>query len=315
MPPSSPEAQSGPEVNPTARRATQLPLPLGFVPYQFLDHGLREAHTHPLVGHRIETGEFRTWRLPAEKAWRESDPVRGDRVAAVGHGVRRARARLRQPRGGRARPGVRHKRGAAADTEPDDQPARLGQLARGLVPGTAGPARRQRPAEAAQELCANLGVLPRRPRRRPWVRRSPQPQPAQLGVHDMLAATRSLQPAGAGKADPAALAPAAQGNNGRGPQQLVVRGADARGWVGGDTRLRDRVVRALPQRGIRRAARGRRGGRHRQEHHHALPAPVARPGLAHGGVPRAAEGRGGAGEALHQEQHAGGLRWSAIRAS
>lgn len=52
---------------------TQTPLPLECVPRQFVEHGLREAHTHPLVGHRFDDG-FRAWRLPAEKAWRAEAP-------------------------------------------------------------------------------------------------------------------------------------------------------------------------------------------------------------------------------------------------
>ena len=38
------------------------------------EHGLREAHTNPLVAFRLDNGELRSWRLPAEKAWRTDDP-------------------------------------------------------------------------------------------------------------------------------------------------------------------------------------------------------------------------------------------------
>ena len=73
--PLPPEAQSGPASDPTARDlAIQPLLPLQFVPQKLVAHGLREAHTHPRVGHRLETGDFRTWRMPAEQAWRKDDP-------------------------------------------------------------------------------------------------------------------------------------------------------------------------------------------------------------------------------------------------
>ena len=37
-------------------------------------HGLREAHTAPLVGMRTTAGEIRSWRTPVADAWREIDP-------------------------------------------------------------------------------------------------------------------------------------------------------------------------------------------------------------------------------------------------
>ena len=49
-------------------------LPLDFVPAEMRRHGLREAHTHPLVGRKITAGEIRSWRTPVADAWREIDP-------------------------------------------------------------------------------------------------------------------------------------------------------------------------------------------------------------------------------------------------
>ena len=37
-------------------------------------HGLREAHSAPLVGRRMGVGDWRTWRTSPADAWREVDP-------------------------------------------------------------------------------------------------------------------------------------------------------------------------------------------------------------------------------------------------
>ena len=58
----------------TKNHPRQPPLPLKHLPRQFVEYGLREANTYPLVGHRLDNGQFRAWRLPAEKAWRAEPP-------------------------------------------------------------------------------------------------------------------------------------------------------------------------------------------------------------------------------------------------
>ena len=50
------------------RLAAQLELALKFAPPLVVDHGLRDAHTLPLVGERSAAG-FRSWRESPDKAW------------------------------------------------------------------------------------------------------------------------------------------------------------------------------------------------------------------------------------------------------
>ena len=59
---------------PTPGTERQPLLPLEFVPAVMRGHGLREAHSHPLVGMRGTGGEVRSRRAPAADAWREIDP-------------------------------------------------------------------------------------------------------------------------------------------------------------------------------------------------------------------------------------------------
>lgn len=48
----------------------QLQLPIAFAPEIVRDHGLREAHSRPLVSYgKAESGPFRSWRVPAHEAW------------------------------------------------------------------------------------------------------------------------------------------------------------------------------------------------------------------------------------------------------
>ena len=57
-----------------APRPTQFPLPLDCVPEVVRAHGLREAHSHPLVAIRTPTDEIRSFRTTADDAWREINP-------------------------------------------------------------------------------------------------------------------------------------------------------------------------------------------------------------------------------------------------
>ena len=64
-------------VNSTRRpapRPTQFTLPLDCVPEVVRAHGLREAHSHPLVAIRTPTDEIRSFRTTADDAWREINP-------------------------------------------------------------------------------------------------------------------------------------------------------------------------------------------------------------------------------------------------
>ena len=63
-------------LNPSLPPATeQQPLlPLDFVPASMRGHGLREAHSAPLVGLRTTGGDWRTRRTTPADAWREIDP-------------------------------------------------------------------------------------------------------------------------------------------------------------------------------------------------------------------------------------------------
>jgi hypothetical protein len=59
---------------PTQAPEQQSLLPLDFVPSSMRGHGLREAHSAPLVGRRTTGGDWRTWRTTPADAWREIDP-------------------------------------------------------------------------------------------------------------------------------------------------------------------------------------------------------------------------------------------------
>ena len=48
---------------------TQYELPLTYAPQKVRAHGLRDAHTRPLVGRRARGGRFRSWRTSPELAW------------------------------------------------------------------------------------------------------------------------------------------------------------------------------------------------------------------------------------------------------
>ncbi len=63
-----------PSLPPTPTDAQQPLLPLDFVPASMRGHGLREAHSAPLVGQRTTGGDWRTWRTTPADAWREIDP-------------------------------------------------------------------------------------------------------------------------------------------------------------------------------------------------------------------------------------------------
>ena len=64
----------GASLPPTPTTAQQPLLPLDFVPAAMRGHGLREAHSAPLVGLRTTGGDWRTWRTTPADAWREIDP-------------------------------------------------------------------------------------------------------------------------------------------------------------------------------------------------------------------------------------------------
>ena len=64
----------GVSLPPTPADAQQPLLPLDFVPASMRGHGLREAHSAPLVGLRTTGGDWRTRRTTPADAWRETDP-------------------------------------------------------------------------------------------------------------------------------------------------------------------------------------------------------------------------------------------------
>lgn len=64
----------GSSLPPTPPAEQQPLLPLEFVPAVMRGHGLREAHSVPLVGLRTTGGEWRTGRTTPADAWREIDP-------------------------------------------------------------------------------------------------------------------------------------------------------------------------------------------------------------------------------------------------
>ena len=48
----------------------QLNLGIDYAPQRMRDHGLREAHTYPLVSEgKIADGDYVSWRVPASEAW------------------------------------------------------------------------------------------------------------------------------------------------------------------------------------------------------------------------------------------------------
>ena len=61
--------RSAPRVNPRPRPPDQALLPLRYTPMMLRRHGVREAHTWPLVGRRVDGYRIQSWRSSPSMAW------------------------------------------------------------------------------------------------------------------------------------------------------------------------------------------------------------------------------------------------------
>ena len=61
--------RSAPPVNPRPRPPEQAILPLRYMPMMLRRHGVREAHSRPLVGRRLPDHRIQSWRSSPAMAW------------------------------------------------------------------------------------------------------------------------------------------------------------------------------------------------------------------------------------------------------